>query len=256
MKIVYIFFGKFFRFLILALVDKLTFALSTDQYMTHYWPMSNGQMQDIIGNADMIQGSQPVTFSSDRFGTQNSAIQLSNEGFTQVPSGIYFNSSAFTISVWIYPMNPDKMWARIVDFGNDQDNIFLTIGSGNGILNPCLSIYKNKNKITDTVSSQSLINSQWQLLTASFDGTKTNVYINGSLMSSDSVSFWPQSVPWAINYIGKRYKADDGYASSLLDDLRFYNKSLDQKEITDLINLNPDSTISLFSNAMQSEYFV
>jgi hypothetical protein len=68
---------------------------SIDAYLTHYWPFTNGRMNDIIGNAHMTQGAFTI-FVSDRFGNSNSALNL-NGGWTQVPSGIYFDAPQFTI---------------------------------------------------------------------------------------------------------------------------------------------------------------
>jgi hypothetical protein len=70
-----------------------------DQFMTHYWPFCSSTMFDDIGDAHMTQGSL-TTFSTDRFGNANTALNL-NGGWTQVPSGFYFNAPAFTISTWI-----------------------------------------------------------------------------------------------------------------------------------------------------------
>jgi hypothetical protein len=42
-------------------------ALPYQEYMTHYWPIENGQMNDKIGSAHMIQGSL-TSFTADRFG--------------------------------------------------------------------------------------------------------------------------------------------------------------------------------------------
>ncbi len=75
-------------------------ALSTDQYLTHYWPICNCTMKDAIGTADMIQGNL-TSFIADRYGKVNSALAL-NGGWAQVPSGIYFDTPEFTIAVWVY----------------------------------------------------------------------------------------------------------------------------------------------------------
>ena len=79
-------------------------------------------MNDEIGTAHMTQGSLNL-FVSDRFGNANSALAL-NGRWTQVPSGVYFDSPEFTISVWVYPQQVGSH-ARIIDFGNGQasDNI-------------------------------------------------------------------------------------------------------------------------------------
>ncbi len=54
-------------------------------------------MKDVIGSADMTQGSlTPLTM--DRFGNAHSSLDL-NGGWTQVPQRIYFNTSKAIISV-------------------------------------------------------------------------------------------------------------------------------------------------------------
>ena len=72
----------------------------------------------------MTQGSF-TSFISDRFGCTTSALAL-NGGWTQVPSGIYFNTPEFTISVWVYP-HIVSYYARVIYFGNGAslDNIAL-----------------------------------------------------------------------------------------------------------------------------------
>ena len=85
-------------------------------------------MNDQIGSSHMIQGSL-TSFVTDRFGNANSALAL-NGGWTQVPSGVYFDTPEFTISVWIYPLQVSD-WSRIIDFGNGQfsNTIIVAISS-------------------------------------------------------------------------------------------------------------------------------
>ena len=78
-----------------------SFTSSSDEYLTHYWPIENGEMRDIIDSKDMEQGNL-TSFIEDRFGNVNSALAL-NGGYTQIPSGVYFNSPELTISAWIHP---------------------------------------------------------------------------------------------------------------------------------------------------------
>jgi hypothetical protein len=94
-------------------------------FLTHYWPICNGQMQDEIGMALMTQGNL-TSFTTDRFGNENSALAL-NGGWTQVPSGVYFDTPEFSVSVWIYPQNAES-WSRVFDFANGchLDQIELT----------------------------------------------------------------------------------------------------------------------------------
>ncbi len=192
-------------------------------------------MFDKVGFADMLQGDL-TTFTSDRFGNENSALAL-NGGWTYVPSGIYFDSPEFTISTWVYPQAVGG-WARIIDFGNGPcaDDLFFALTAGDS-QQPLLRLFFGCNHVLDSYSSQTLSPNQWQFLATTFDGTNAKVYINGNLFAN---SYFPLTMPFTQRtncYIG-RSNWPDGYSSSYLDDLRFYNKSLNQEEIIQLMNYN------------------
>jgi hypothetical protein len=196
-------------------------------------------MNDHVGSANMTQGNL-TTFIVDRFGNQNSALAL-NGGWTQVPAGIYFDTPEFTISAWIMPQQVGS-WARLIDFGNGpgQDAIVLSLDSSNnnrpfGYLSPIsLAIY----------SSSNVILNKWQLLTSTFDGLTLSIYINGTLFVSGIKANNDSQMPRlnrTKNYLGKSNWVSDGYSYSYIDDLRFYNKSLTQSQISELMLLNDDN---------------
>ena len=99
-----------------------------NEYLTNYWSFENGQMTDMIGKANMIQGNL-TSFTTDRFGNMNSSLAL-NGGWTQVPSGVYFNTPEFTISAWVYPFKVGSS-ACLIDFSNinDMDSVYVCIDS-------------------------------------------------------------------------------------------------------------------------------
>ena len=81
--------NSIFWFKIISMLQfTVIISASLDDYLTHYWPISNGQMNDLIGSAHMIQRSKATLFANDRFGNVNSSINL-NGGWTQLPQGIY-----------------------------------------------------------------------------------------------------------------------------------------------------------------------
>jgi hypothetical protein len=210
--------------------------------LTHYWPIENGQMIDVIGGANMQQGSggASILFVNDRFGNANAALGL-NGGYTQVPTGVYFNSPMFTVSVWIYPQTVGA-FARIIDFGNGiSDNFIFAQASATG-MNPFIQVFQNTTWKSDTYSSVYLTAGQWQFLTATYDGSTWKIFINGILVASSSISYILPTLTRENNYIGKSANSPplgaDGYSFSYLDDLRFYNISLSQSQIIDLMMSN------------------
>ncbi len=205
-----------------------------DQYLTHYWPITNGGMLDQIGSAHMKQGAL-TSFTTDRFGNANSALAL-NSGWTQVPSGVYFNTPQFTISVWVYPQQVGY-WSRVIDFGNgpNQDNVLMSLSNGNS-LQPYIAISPPTGQLPAAISSQKLVMNQWQFLVTTFNGINFRVYLNGQLTASLDYSYTMKTLTRSNCFIGKSNYASDGVSSSFLDDLRFYNKSLTQTEIQQLMN--------------------
>jgi hypothetical protein len=215
--------------------------VSLDSYLTHYWPICNGLMKDAIGSADMIQGNF-TSFTTDRFGNVNSSLTL-NGGWTQVPSGIYFDTPEFSISVWVYPQQIG-VWSRVIDFGNgiERDNIFISFDAGLLNKNPTFGITKSIGG-NNVISPKALTQYQWQHLAATFDGEKMSFYIGGILSGNflnNNITIY--SVYRTGNFIGKSHWPLDGFSSSYLDELRFYNKCLTQKEILELMTYNGSCT--------------
>jgi hypothetical protein len=207
-----------------------SFTSSADEYLTHYWPIENGEIKDVIDSKDMEQGNF-TSFIGDRFGCPNSALAL-NGGWTQVPPGIYFDTPEFTISFWIYPQQVG-VWSKVIDFGNgpNSNNIFLSQYS-----TPYFQIYSNNVIVNKAVSPDNLQTNKWQFLAVTLNCNRSTIYIDGQLTATSSHNYTLQILNRTKCFIGKSNWAEDGYSYSYLDDLRFYNKSLTQEEIVELMN--------------------
>lgn len=195
-------------------------------------------MKDAIGSCDMIQGSL-TSFVTDRFGNANSASAL-NGGWTQVPSGVFFNTTQFTITVWVHPQTVGY-WSRIIDFGNGQglDNIVLSFCQTTP-----LPVLTSVNPSFQISSTKSLTLNSWQFLAATFIGSNIFIYIDGIQVGSGSIAYHilPSKIRTS-NYIGKSNWAGDGFSSSYIDDLRFYSISLTQSQINALMNQTDTSLL-------------
>ena len=169
------------------LQSTVVLSASLDDNLTHYWPITDCNMNDLIGNANMTQGAN-TTFVSDRFGNENSALNL-NGGWTQVPPGIYFNSPQFTITAWVYPQSLDY-FARLIDFGNGapSDNIMFILSNG-FTKQPVMRFGNGSTQIGTGLTSSPLIENKWQFLAATFDGCKIKIYIDGILKGNETQIF-------------------------------------------------------------------
>jgi len=208
-------------------------SLSTDQYLTHHWPIENGTMKDAFGSSDMTP--RGTFYIEDRFGSQNSSLAL-NGGWAEVPGGVYFNTPEFTITVWIYPINVGS-YARIIDFGNGKavDNVIFSLSSGY-YLKPNLAIFSGSSVAMETQTSQTFSSNHWLFFAVTFNGTNSRLYLNGTLVDESTKQPFTLSTLTRSNcYVGKSNWAQDGYSHSYLDDLRFYNKSILQEEIAEIM---------------------
>jgi hypothetical protein len=216
--------------------------LYKQEYLTHYWPFKNGKMLDAIDSKDMTQGNF-TNFTLDRFCKENSALAL-NGGWTQVPHGIYFDSQEFTISLWVYPLDL-VAWCRVIDFGNGErnDNIFLTLETDNNLHQPNFQVFdqRKSQQAINIKSNDSLTLKKWQFIAVTYDGFLANVYIDGELKMSSYFNFSMKKLNRTKCYIGKSNWDTDGYSSSNLDDLRFFNVSLSKADIQNLMNQNETS---------------
>lgn len=206
-----------------------------DIYLTHFWPICNGQMLDHIGSAHMTQGSLTI-FTSNRFGNANSSLAL-NGGWTRVPSGVYFDTLEFTVALWVYPQTVG-IHARVFDFSNGapSDNVLLCLDSG-GDKKPFFQINKGSTFLPGVSSSVAWAQNQWQHLAATFDGHTLKIFINGTETASGPINYKNSSIVRNSNYFGLGPFGNE-MSLSYLDDLRFFNKSLSQLEIVDLLNKN------------------
>jgi hypothetical protein len=195
-------------------------------------------MLDQIGTAHMTQGNS-TTFIEDRFCNSNSSLAL-NGGWTQVLSGIYFDTPEFSISVWVYPSNIGS-YSRVIDFGNGEnvDNLVFALSESNS-LEPFLDVFPDtfSTLVLRAKSTQKLILNEWQFLVATFNETNACIYINGTLTADVNQNYSLSPKARTKCYIGKSNLASDGFSSSYLDDLKFYNKSLTQEEILDIMDQN------------------
>jgi hypothetical protein len=209
-----------------------------DPCLVNYWPIFNGNMSDIIGTAHMSQGSSTL-FTLDRFGIANSALAL-NGGYTQVPSGYYFNTPQFSVSAWVYPSTVGS-WARIFDFANSGPYQCIQLSFTSYATNsPAFVIYdQTTNVIGSTQSKIPLEQNKWNFITMTYNGSQLSLFINGSLVNSTQVllSQIPK-VQRINNFFGKSNWPNNGVSSSYLDEIRFYNISLTQTQIIDLMNEN------------------
>ena len=214
----------------------------TDNYLTHYWPITSSTMQqDLVGYADILSANQ-INYNSDRIGNQNESLDLSS-GYAFLTAGYFFTTPEFSVSLWIYLAVIDQSSPTIntavnlIDFSNGgtSDNIMLNVEAFNV---STFQMYFSTTCVISVQSSIGLENGQWNHLAATYDGATASIYVNGSLAGSVKQAYSLPFLQRSTNYFAHS-STNYGEQTLLLDDIRFYNISLTQRQISNIMEYSP-----------------
>ena len=182
-----------------------------------------------VGDIDWYNLSN-ITWHSN-IGKYNGAFN-----FSGVSCGIDFANNAynnltsagnFTVSAWVYPKSTSVTQGIIAK--NDEGtkkvfNSYYTTVFGFSVIN-------NSKTVFTVLDNNHLISvNTWYFYTATFDGNKIYLYVNGDLVNSTSVvGILNQNTSAKIN-IG-RYSNGAWSANGTIDDVGMWNRSLSADEI-------------------------
>ena len=207
--------------------------------MVNWWTFDNSY-KDKVTNVT-LPTKVNTQFIADRFGNSNSAVYVNN-GRMAAASGVYFNGD-FSVTAWVYQVGGD---CRLIDFGNGNGvyGVDVTLIATGGTYYGGWGNYHYTEFFRSTYGSDTLIMSsttgtknKWVFASVSLSGTSYNLYINGTLIGSRTVTFSPANVVRTINYIGSDSFNYVTAQSFYLDDLIFYNKGLTATQVKTVMNL-------------------
>ena len=104
------------------------------------------------------------------------------------------------------------------------------------LLNLEFYISKGSTWLDGSLSSIQLVENRWQFLAVTYDGFSLNIYIDGKLTSSKAMTYTMPITMRTQNWFGKSPYSQDGYSHSYIDDIKFYNTSLNQTQINSIMN--------------------
>jgi hypothetical protein len=182
----------------------------------------DGTANDAVGQKHLINPSDKVHYTSDRFGAPSSALAL-NQGYMQAPPGSYL-AGAFTVTFWIY-LKSYASGAIVFRFGDSPDNVLLYFSRANQFKTLVLQI--GSQNFCDSYYAITL--NSWKHVTVQYDNyNKAKFYVNGnpSPPCTNMPANLHSSSTTIFNYIG-----NDNALDAVLDDLKFYNRVLMDSEI-------------------------
>lgn len=216
--------------------DNLQFDVSDiNAGLVAYYPF-DGNAYDASGNGlHGIPTSSVVFTADDRYGRPNKAILINNNNsYIRIPRNTSLDLQNHTISAWcIY-----------------QDNIPTTMAGGgiftNGIINDHYSLVAWNEFIRSFINypgsihnahkydTNILQDNQFHHLVVTYDSSKRTIWIDGQQKSSMNFS---ETINYSSRedcYIGMNFPGGHDWFPGVIDELRIYNRALNETEIQQL----------------------
>ena len=209
-----------------------------------YYPF-NGNADDESGNGHngIVYGA---SLTSDRFGKANSAYYFDGNGsHIIVPDDNEFDfNGSFSIACWVYKENNNNR--AFIRKGRDiEDGSYWFSENTIGIRYDYSSYAKASGKI--------LPNGEWHYVVGVFDNDKGVIkfYQDGALTETNTASPFQSNNNYPLVF-GRHYTYPDGNGpeewrypwQGKLDDIRIYNRALNDAEIQALYNLKTQNNIA------------
>jgi hypothetical protein len=232
MKYIFIF------FFIILLVD-LPAQVSLDSGLVAYYPF-NGNAEDKSGNENhgMVFGA---VLSTDRFGVDSAAFEFDGtSSYISVPNSATLQSpdSELTQVAWIdiYSWSlVGSQFGPLLMKSNSGGNAFqYRFSVGDTGINTAINNWNNAVTIFDTLKFD-----QWYMVATTLKEDTVRVYLNGIFIGKGALSG-----PIAMNdlplEIGRDVPGSTEIFHGKIDEIRIYNRALNETEIANLAAITTD----------------
>lgn len=258
---------KIFLFLILGMVllfGSLEFmsAYNSSIGLVHNFTMDSSTYPFINSSSSSAWGnatSNFIKFGED--GISGNAIYWNTSGAYSTSKYVQLSfplstleSNDYSVTFWIKPDEYAEAGTSLFSaFGGASLSRRITVESNDSIKNV---VNYDGDKII--YSNATITNNEWNYLVFIFSAGTRKIYLNGILVAYDGNSYVPSVSPTGLTYLGGDLQGGNtpkGY----MDELRFYNRTLNQSEITQyyqelipssiLVNLTTPLNNSVFSSS-------
>ena len=167
-----------------------------------------------------------TSFTADRNGNANGAVNINNTGLSATLSGLSYGSVARTVSMWV------KLNAMRVDY-----NYLYTYGTGTNGGYDGASITGTSALGFTPSHSATLTNvvSTWYQFVFTYDGTSSRIYQNGTLISTLALTKNTQNNANLFK-LGLTELGSGTFFNGAIDDLSIYNYALSNAEVSAVYN--------------------
>ncbi|MEO7319791.1 MAG: LamG-like jellyroll fold domain-containing protein [Chthoniobacteraceae bacterium] len=179
-----------------------------------------------VGTAHGVTTGGPA-YAAGQYGQ---AIDLDGvDDFVTLPYGVA-SSPEITFATWVN-WDGGNPWQRILDFGNGTaDNILLTPRSSANTLRFSMTIAG----VSQSVETGQLATGSWVHVAVTLGANVGRLYVNGTLVATQTITFKPTDIEPAVNFLGKSQWPDPLF-NGRLDEFMIFNRALTGTEVSVLI---------------------
>ena len=189
-------------------------------------------VKDISGfnNNGTITG----TISYDSNTPRNSVCSYIADGsVSKITAPIFLNNDKCTMSMWVRSKNGTVGFNSYhIPFNIDAGQFEFSIDPNGKFRN---GFYVNGTRYADTTPNPNIMDKNWHMITATFDGSNIKRYVDGVLVQTQAASGTLTGGSHTV-YIGGPYGNTNNYYSKELyeSDVRYYCTALSAEDIKDL----------------------
>ncbi|HNW89671.1 MAG TPA: T9SS type A sorting domain-containing protein [Bacteroidales bacterium] len=216
-----------------------------------WWPFSGNVIDSSgTGNNGIIYGA---TITTDRFGNSNSAYSFNGtDNYIEVPNNSSLNPPSVTVSVWVkinsysHAGSGNATIESMVFKKNTLYNYFegyqIRLETSNGIV--CSSVASCSGDERGTCNNNITQLNQWSHFLMTANAIEMKFYVNGTLKQSSNTGFQLCFDVLPL-YFGRTAQSQfEGFLNGVLDDIRIYNRVLNNSEIIALYLENTAVTVA------------
>ncbi len=213
-----------------AMSKKFSLNIFLDEGLVAYYPF-NGTATDVMGDFDGTVNN--ASLATDHNGYANSSYTFDGEDdyitLGDVMNSV-FSTNTFTMNMWVNVAsltnaagtNPGAVVSKFSTTGSAMNNAFAIYSNG--------AFYSSSN----TISFEQFPLSSWVMLTILMQDGTVSIYKNGVKITSE-IGHDCNSSTYELIFGNNWNLADDFFGK--LDDIRIYNRALQDSEIVNLKNL-------------------
>jgi gliding motility-associated-like protein len=220
----------------------------------------NGTPNDVSGNGHHGQLVNGVQLAVDRFGNPNSAYAFDGiNDYIRILDNGAFSTPKFSLVIWFQTQSDNlqclvgkRHFSTMSGTGGGQYQFFINYppfpGIGSNIVgntSTCTSISSSSYMST----TDWICRSKWYCAVVTFDGTTHKIFIDGVLKKALPTNFNAFLSCNSDLRLGNWWQSDLQSYKGIMDDVRWYNRALNQDEVTALYDNFPIISGQCSSNA-------